>query len=72
LLADDAQIAVTGAADAASGLASFAAEPPDVCVIDANLPSISGLELARQILGRHADARIVMFSVNDDPAFVAV
>lgn len=71
LLAEETEIAVTGAADAASGLASFAAEPPDVCVIDANLPSISGLELARQILGRHADARIVMFSVNDDPVFVA-
>jgi DNA-binding NarL/FixJ family response regulator len=71
LFADEAEIAVTGAADAATGLASFTAEPPDVCVIDANLPSVSGLELARQILGRHADARIVMFSVNDDPIFVA-
>jgi len=71
LLADEAEITVTAAVDAASGLASFAAEPPEVCVIDVNLPEISGLELARQILGRDAEARIVMFSVNDDPVFVA-
>lgn len=71
LLADEADLTVTAAADAAGGLASFDAEPPEVCVIDVNLPSTSGLELARQIIGRDADARIVMFSVNDDPVFVA-
>ncbi|UPK33111.1 response regulator transcription factor [Bradyrhizobium sp. 186] len=71
LLADEAGFIVTGAADAVSGLASFIARPPEVCVIDVNLPSVSGMELARRILGRDAEARIVMFSVNDDPAFVA-
>ena len=71
LLADEADIIVTGACDAVAGLASFVAKPPDVCVIDVNLPSISGLELAQQILGRDAEARIIMFSVDDDPVFVA-
>lgn len=71
LFADEAGFIVTGAADAASGLASFIAGPPEVCVIDVNLPSVSGMELARQIFGRDAEARIVMFSVNDDHVFVA-
>jgi DNA-binding NarL/FixJ family response regulator len=71
LLTDEAGFTVTGASDAASGLASFLARPPEVCVIDANLPSVSGLALSRQILGRDPEARIVIFSVNEDPLFVA-
>jgi DNA-binding NarL/FixJ family response regulator len=71
LLADEADITVTGACDAVAGLASFVANPPEVCVIDVNLPSISGLELAQQILGKNAEARVVVFSVDDDPVFVA-
>ena len=59
LLADEADITVLGAADAASGWATFVAAPPEVCVIDVNLPSASGLELAQQILDRDAEARIV-------------
>jgi DNA-binding NarL/FixJ family response regulator len=71
LLADEAEMTVMAAADAASGLASFAADAPEVCVLDINLPSVSGLELAQQILGKDAEARIVIFSINDDPVFVA-
>ncbi|MBR0897359.1 response regulator transcription factor [Bradyrhizobium tropiciagri] len=71
LLADEAEITVTAAVDAASGLASFAADAPEVCVLDINLPSVSGLELAQQILGKDAEARIVIFSINDDPVFIA-
>ena len=44
---------------------------PDVCVIDINLPTVSGFELARRILARDASARIIMFSMNDDPVFAA-
>jgi DNA-binding NarL/FixJ family response regulator len=45
------------------------AEQPDVCVLDINLPSVSGFELARRILTHTASARIIMFSMNDDPIF---
>jgi DNA-binding NarL/FixJ family response regulator len=45
------------------------AEQPDVCVLDINLPSVSGFELARRILTHAASARIIMFSMNDDPIF---
>ena len=44
---------------------------PDVAVIDINLPDISGFELARRLLVRDPDARILMFSMNDDPMFAA-
>ena len=36
-------------------------------MIDINLPGLSGLELLRRILQRKREARIVIFSMNDDP-----
>ena len=55
LLAGDPDIVITTAADAESGEASFVAEPPDICVLDINLPSVSGFELARRILRARCD-----------------
>ena len=71
VLADEGEIALLEAADAESGERVFAAERPDICVIDINLPTVSGFELARRILDRAPGARIIMFSMNDDPAFAA-
>src|ERR1700728_3349141 len=71
LLASDPDIVITTAADAEAGEPSLVAEPPDICLIDINLPSVSGFELARRILRRDASARIIMFSMNDDPIFAA-
>jgi len=59
------------ASDAESGERLFVAEQPDVCVLDINLPTVSGFELARRILARSASARIIMFSMNDDSVFAA-
>jgi DNA-binding NarL/FixJ family response regulator len=59
------------AADAESGERMFVAEQPDICILDINLPGVSGFELARRILARDASARIIMFSMNDDPVFAA-
>jgi DNA-binding NarL/FixJ family response regulator len=69
LLAGDTEIAILEASDAESGERTFLAEQPDVCVLDINLPSVSGFELARRILAHTASARIIMFSMNDDPIF---
>ena len=69
LLADDSDIVILEASDAESGERIFVAEQPDVCVLDINLPSVSGFELARRILAHAASARIIMFSMNDDPIF---
>ena len=71
LFADDADIVILEAADAESGEQAFTAEHPDVCVLDINLPTVSGFELARRILARDSSARIIMFSMNDDPIFAA-
>ncbi|HEY3681095.1 MAG TPA: response regulator transcription factor [Bradyrhizobium sp.] len=71
LLAGDAEITILEAADAESGERVFLAEKPDVCVLDINLPTVSGFELARRILAHTAAARLIMFSMNDDPVFAA-
>jgi two-component system, NarL family, invasion response regulator UvrY len=71
LFAGEGEIVLAEASDAETGEHSFAAEHPDVCVIDINLPTVSGFELARRILARDASARIIMFSMNDDPIFAA-
>jgi len=71
LLAGDPDIVILEASDADSGEQAFVAERPDVCVLDINLPGLSGFELARRILARDAAARIIMFSMNDDPIFAA-
>jgi two-component system, NarL family, invasion response regulator UvrY len=71
LFAGDSEIAILEASDAESGERVFAAEQPDVCVLDINLPTVSGFELARRILAHTASARIILFSMNDDPVFAA-
>jgi DNA-binding NarL/FixJ family response regulator len=71
VLADEAEIVVLEASDAESAERVFLAERPDISVIDINLPTVSGFELARRILAQDASARIIMFSMNDDPVFVA-
>ena len=69
LFADDAEIVILEASDAESGERAFGEQHPDICVLDINLPTVSGFELARRILGRDPSARIIMFSMNDDPIF---
>ena len=71
LFADDAGIVILEASDAEGGERVFVDEQPEICVLDINLPTVSGFELARRILGHDPSARIIMFSMNDDPIFAA-
>lgn len=71
MLASEGDIDVVDAGDAEAGLAAFVAEEPDVTVVDIGLPGVSGFELTRRILAHDAAARIVVFSMNDDPIFAA-
>jgi two-component system, NarL family, invasion response regulator UvrY len=71
LFADDPEIVILDASDAESGERRYGEERPDICVLDINLPTVSGFELARRILERDASSRIIMFSMNDDPIFAA-
>ena len=71
VLADEPDIVLLEASDAESAERVFVTEHPDISVIDINLPTVSGFELSRRILERDASARIIMFSMNSDPVFVA-
>jgi DNA-binding NarL/FixJ family response regulator len=70
LFASDPSVKIEGAGDAKAGHLAFVQKHPDVTVIDIKLPDVSGFELMRQIRKQDPDAKIIMFSMNDDPAFV--
>jgi DNA-binding NarL/FixJ family response regulator len=70
LFASDQTIKIHGAADEKSGHRAYLQKRPDITIIDINLPDLSGFELMRRIRKDDPDARIIMFSMNDDPAFV--
>jgi two-component system, NarL family, invasion response regulator UvrY len=70
MFAGDSDVTIIEASDAESGEAAFTAERPDVCILDINLPGVTGFELARRILAKSPHERIIMFSMNDDPVFV--
>jgi DNA-binding NarL/FixJ family response regulator len=67
LFASDKSVKVDDASDAKSGHRAYMARKPDVTVIDINLPDVSGFELMRRIRKEDPDAKIIMFSMNDDP-----
>ncbi len=71
LLGEAPDMTMLEARDAASAQEVYASQRPDVAVVDINLPDVSGFELARRLLIRDPQARIVMFSMNDDPMFAA-
>jgi len=70
LFAADRTIRIDEAADAKSGHRAFIQKKPDVSVIDINLPDVSGFELMRRIRKDDPAARIIIFSMTDDPAIV--
>jgi DNA-binding NarL/FixJ family response regulator len=70
LFASDSTVKIDEATDARSGHRAYVSRKPDVTVIDIKLPDVSGFELMRRIRKDDPDARIIMFSMNDDPAFV--
>src|SRR6476660_9555963 len=70
LFASDNSVKIDEATDAKSGHRAYVTKRPDVTVIDIKLPDVSGFELMRLIRKDDPHARIIMFSMNDDPAFV--
>ena len=71
MLAGEGGVEVFEARDAETGLAAYLESKPDVAVVDIALPGASGFELTRRILRHDGEARIVIFSMNDDPIFAA-
>jgi DNA-binding NarL/FixJ family response regulator len=70
LFASDNTVQIEEATDAKSGHRAYLARKPDVTVIDIKLPDVSGFELIRRIRKDDPEARIIIFSMNDDPALV--
>jgi CheY-like chemotaxis protein len=54
---------VTTAADADDAIASIRATPPDLILMDVQLPGIDGLELTRRLKADPATERIVIIAV---------
>ncbi|HXZ17500.1 MAG TPA: response regulator transcription factor [Roseiarcus sp.] len=57
---------VVGAEDLEAGLSTYLAMQPDVAILDISLPGGSGIELTKRILRHDPEARVVIFSMNDD------
>lgn len=63
-------ISVIGEAhNAAQAYGDFQRLAPDVVVMDISLPDVSGIEAMRHILARDAHARVLMFSMHEEPIF---
>lgn len=44
---------------------------PDVVVLDISMPGMGGIEGLRRLRAKHAQARVLLLSMYDDPAFVS-
>lgn len=69
IVLQDRSIQMYEALDAEAAYAAFLQHRPEVCVIDINLPGRSGFDLGRRILQQDPGAKLIYFSMNDDPAF---
>ncbi|MCB1034201.1 MAG: response regulator transcription factor, partial [Acidobacteria bacterium] len=61
----DAGFAVEGAADGEAGWRAFNRTPPDLVILDVNMPELYGFELCRRIRGAGA-VPVVMLTSRDD------
>lgn len=61
---------VTAVSDGTKTLERFEHDKPDVLVLDLWIGTVRGLEVARELLRRHPDARIVIYSQFDKDQFV--
>ena len=72
LLERSASIRVVGeAGDAKSAYFAYVEHQPQVTVMDIALPGASGIEALRRIHARNPEARVLMFSMYEDPVFAA-
>ncbi len=61
---------VAEAVDGVQAYQLFKEHQPDVVITDISLPGISGLEVITRIKNRCADAKILVFSMHQNPGFV--
>lgn len=68
---DDIEV-VGQAGDATSGIAAIESldRLPDVIIMDLKMPGQSGMSAIAEIVGRHPDARVIVFTMYDNPGYV--
>ena len=71
MLSGQQDMEILEAHDAEEALETHASQLPDVVVLDLNLPGVSGFEVLRRMLKRQPSSKIIIFTMNDDPAFAA-
>jgi two-component system, NarL family, invasion response regulator UvrY len=71
MLSGQKDIEILEAHDAEEALETHASKLPDIVVLDLNLPGVSGFEVLRRMLKRQPSSKIIIFTMNDDPAFAA-
>lgn len=71
LLASAGYEVIVEASDGPTALRQIERTPPALAVVDIGLPGVGGLQLVRPILQRAPQCRILVFSMNDSPAFAA-
>jgi len=70
LFANAPDISLSEASNEKAGHEAYLEIRPDISIIDINLPGLSGFELLRRIREEDPAAKIIVFSMNDEPAFV--
>src|SRR6266851_9827566 len=70
LFASAPDIRLSEASNEKSGHEAYLEIRPDISIIDINLPGLSGFELLRRIRKEDPSAKIIMFSMNDEPSFI--
>lgn len=61
---------VAEAADGEEALALTREYEPDIVVLDVTMPGKTGLEVARELRDSGSEARVLVLSMHDDPAYV--
>jgi DNA-binding NarL/FixJ family response regulator len=72
LLASEPDFVLKGkAGTAADALRQLATAPPDVLILDINLPDQSGLEVCRQVREQFPQVKVLALSMHNDGSFIS-
>jgi two-component system invasion response regulator UvrY len=69
LLATGLSCEIREAADGREALAALRQEPPDLVILDLNLPGLGGIELLKRVV-QTGRARVLVFSMHAEPLYV--
>jgi DNA-binding NarL/FixJ family response regulator len=71
MFAAESKYDVVDASNADGGYEAYLKHKPDLCILDISLPGKSGYDLTHRILEQNKKAKIIIFSMNDDPVFAS-